>query len=321
MGDYVVVQPVAGREAAALTTFQTGHHVELYNPDGSGEKKTETLDRKNGTLIDAVDERKPIFVSKRGQFVFIDKDGEVWDQAKFTALCKELRLRYPDWHPDGGKVIEECDMKNPDDAFLNNSYWRYRLEEGGMQVSTKDPSIGPKVDMFRGDPEFTQSRPGAPISGNARYHISSPEDTAKTADKRVASATKAWELFLAAKDDKARLEDILVAIGVEVGEDEPLSKLAAAAMSYAQDDTTTEQGVTKQALWLRYATLPPGELRRHKAVVLAVRRDVIMYRGGVYEYGGTSLGTSVESVKEFFKRADNASQYNGLLIRLGIKEE
>lgn len=267
---------------------------------------------------------KPYYDSDMGRFVIRKPDGTDWTQADLDEAVKTVGLTYeskgnypPD--PKAGQPITSARLTDPGDPWINHSAFMTFFKEGHTTLHPSDPKQSIQADMMRGNRIFMDENEDGIRSQDVMYIIKNPSLTEDRVEKAIEEAQDFHELFTGMASDPDKMRSILHLFGVHLSRDLPTKSIRTELWKKADDDTTTERGMSYRKLFIHYAQLPPDVRELHEYVSLGNQYGFIIPRAGIYEFNGTTVGSTYDGVLEFFKSPHNGSQWGALKLLVDDK--
>ncbi len=315
----LVIEPISSGRKGMIWDQEKDFFAE--HTEGSTTRTKDLGEYDGSFFLDSNQTIRPEYRIHRQKFVIIDKDGVEYDQARVDALLKTVKLRFGKNHPLAGQVITECDIADPDDAFLSHSHWEKRMYEGGMSVSEADKMLGPITDIVRGNEDvMSGGLADDAVSGDKRFRMVDESKESDAQEAKVQNSMDAYELFRAMKEDKVRMRSVLTLLGEGEDQDLSIGVMQQTLMQYVSDTGRTGIGmVTRQELFIKFGNMTPLDLKIRMLIRRGIQRGVIDDRGGIYEFRGLALGVSSDDVFSFFEDPSNRHQYEAL--ELSVQDE
>ncbi len=260
----------------------------------------------------------PIFDEDARRFKIRKADGTYWSQDDINNAVTELKLKYPSYHPFANQVIKESSLTDYGDSFINHQTFRLLLAEGEATLKPHDPRDKFVEDAMRGSRGFMEESLDNIRSGDVEYVIRNPAMADAREDKVREEKEEAFEYYSGMSSDPVRMRQILLMFGEDVDENATSKTLRNRVFKKMDDAVGRDRGEVNQKLFIRFAKLPPEVLELQSTVMLANSRKLILDRAGIYEFEGTSLGTTFEGACDFFRRPENSASYQAIKIRLGL---
>lgn len=243
----------------------------------------------------------PTFDTGEGRFILRNEKGELWSQADLDAVVKKVNVRYPDWKSMGNKAgerVTHSDLYDSADYFLSSKDVAIRLEEGEGALNPDTPLGELKLAILRGHRNFMDEGVSMIRSEEVEYMIKHPEVAQKRESMNREVKELAWEYYNGMKTDPDRMVDILRMFGVDVSENSSTESKRNLVFQKVEDNVNSESGMSYQQLLVKYAELPPDELKLKAMLKLAIMRSIIIHKGGIYMYQETPLASTFDGTYE-----------------------
>lgn len=291
----------------------------------NGVKREQSLGEFVGQRFpDSQQGHKPHYNSDLGKFVIKHADGTDWTQEDLDKAVKEIALSYEPkgrfpHDPKEGQPITSARLTDPGDPWINHSSFMAFFSEGHSTLRQSDPKQNIQSDMLRGNKIFMDENEDGIRSQDVMYIIKNPTISEDRIEKSMEEASDFYEYFKAMESDEPRMRSILHLFGIHLSNTLTIKSVRTELWKKADDDVTTERGITCRRLFLQYAKLPEDELQLREYVALGNQFGFIIPRAGIYEFNGATVGSTNDGVLEFFKSPHNASQWDALKLLVNDK--
>lgn len=259
---------------------------------------------------------RPMYDTKKRMFLLVKKDGTPYTAAEMEKFPE----RFPtlvDEIPGSttfGMDIEKCNPYNRGDRYLNHPEFVMMKEEGEVVVSETDPFFEIKAAAIRGHKEYQLVSASGHYPQGIRAVISDPEREAEAKRRERKGKMDAYTL-LQNMSSKKRIS-VLRALGQQVDRNTHPDIIEEALFAYVDDPDTTEHGMTKQALFVKYAKMDEQELHLKALVIYAYNSQIIRLDKGVYRFENENLGMSFPEIEVFLKRPENYQTLEALQMQV-----
>lgn len=312
------IEPIKGSSALfGQKTNRDFNRVQASIVSWSSTTNQETFDNEDYDLgkypldrfPDSKQNWRPEYDTKLRQFDIRKPDGSLWTQADANECLKKYPLSYTeDWvNPaDRHKPIERCDIGNMDDAYFSHPAWVTLGEEGRIELGDTDFE-NVKLAMYAGNAGVRQDDGSQFRPGDVRFQIKNPEMDARREEAKVDNTMDAMDLFKNMDEDNQRMSDMLTMLGFRVPKNTSRTRLKKDLLPFVTE-AGSENGVSKQDLFRKFAKLPKDELAKQAFIQRAIQEHVIVSGAGVYKYRDQIVGRSFSEVVSWFHDGKNAQQ-------------
>ena len=315
MPERLVVTP---KKSSLTVTAEATEHYVAGTVGGRFRRKSigsMDLERWEGSRQNAV----PMFNSKLKRFALMKEDGTYFTVAEGRDFPKKFPLEYYDpHHRKFEEPIEICNIANCDDVYMNHPVFTTVSEEGELAIEPTEMYFEIKAAALRGNREVKTASASEAFAQNQRYVLSDKSTDKALKLKKRRSKMSAYNL-LTNMNAKRRLA-VLRALGNWVDDGTDDDTVEEALFSYVDDNITTEQGMTRQKLFVKFANMDMASLMLKQLIQYAYNKHIIVLQRGVFRFDGTSLGSTMQVVEEFFQSPDNYTLFEGLELAVTEKK-